>query len=102
MSRYIDADDFFRTFSELDIEPYNRFKTADVVPVVHGHWVIERVDWYEMAYGANAYEPVYKCSCCGMRTESYLRFDEPIMPEDASFPDYCGHCGAKMDEVIES
>lgn len=34
MARYIDADDFFRTFEELDIEPYNNFPTTDVVDVV--------------------------------------------------------------------
>ena len=36
MSRYIEADDFFRTFEELDIEPYNNFPTADVVPSRYG------------------------------------------------------------------
>ena len=32
--RTIDADDFFKTFPELDTEPYNNFQTIDAVPVV--------------------------------------------------------------------
>lgn len=31
MPRYIDADEFFRTFAELDTEPYNRFPSTDVI-----------------------------------------------------------------------
>lgn len=31
MERYFNADDFFRTFKELDKEPYNRFPRADVI-----------------------------------------------------------------------
>ena len=34
MSRYIDADDFFRTFEELNQEPYINFPTADVLEVI--------------------------------------------------------------------
>lgn len=67
--------------------------------VKHGHWTIEDIVTYERSYGGTLYEPVYKCSCCGRVTESYVRGDEPIMPEDADFPEFCGNCGAKMDEV---
>lgn len=67
--------------------------------VKHGHWTIEDMITYERSYGGTLYEPVYKCSCCGRVTESYVRGDEPIMPEDADFPKFCGNCGAKMDEV---
>ena len=67
--------------------------------VKHGHWTIEDMVTYERSYGGTLYEPVYKCSCCGRVTESYVRGDEPIMPEDADFPKFCGNCGAKMDEV---
>lgn len=70
-----------------------------VDPVKHGHWTIEDMVTYERSYGGTLYEPVYKCSCCGRVTESYVRGDEPIMPEDADFPKFCGNCGAKMDEV---
>jgi len=34
MSRYIDADVFFNTFKELNIEPYNTFSTVDAPEVV--------------------------------------------------------------------
>ena len=67
--------------------------------VKHGHWIIEDMVTYERSYGGTLYEPVYKCSCCGRVTESYVRGDEPIMPEDADFPKFCGNCGAEMDEV---
>ena len=70
-----------------------------VDPVKHGHWIIEDIITYERSYGGTLYEPVYKCSCCGRVTESYVRGDEPIMPEDADFPEFCGNCGAKMDEM---
>lgn len=69
--------------------------------VRHGHWTIEDIITYERSYGGTLYEPVYKRSCCGRVTESYVRGDEPIMPEDADFPKFCGNCGAKMDEVEE-
>lgn len=69
--------------------------------VRHGKWKIKAVNTFELAYGTTGYEPVYQCSVCGGVEESYLRLDEPIMPEDADFPKYCPHCGAKMDEVEE-
>lgn len=63
-----------------------------------GRWIVKTVNTFEMAYGSTGYEPVYECSLCGCVEESYLRFDEPIMPEDANFPNYCPHCGAYMKE----
>ena len=45
MARYIDADDFFRTFEELDIEPYNRFPGADVI-LLPAKEVRETIDKY--------------------------------------------------------
>ena len=79
----------------------NRLENCPLEPVKHGHWTIEDMVTYERSYGGTLYEPVYKCSCCGRVTESYVRGDEPIMPEDADFPKFCGNCGAKMDEVEE-
>ena len=67
-----------------------------------GRWIVITVNTFEMAYGSTGYEPVYECSLCGGVEESYLRFDEPIMPEDANFPNYCPHCGAKMEETNET
>ena len=61
-----------------------------------GEWSIDSVYEIELSHGGMAYEPVYKCSHCGMKTESYVRFDKPLMPEDADFPNFCGWCGAKM------
>lgn len=74
---------------------------ADVIEIRHGRWYIETIRKYDLAYGTTAYEPVYRCSCCKGLTESYLRLNEPIMPEDADFPKWCGQCGAKMDEESE-
>ena len=80
---------------------YAEALTDNAEPVKPGHWTIEDIITYERSYGGTLYEPVYKCSCCGRVTESYVRGDEPIMPEDADFPKFCGNCGAKMDEVEE-
>ena len=62
-----------------------------------GEWIIEEINKYELSYGTTAYEPVYRCSVCGRLTESYLRLDEPIMPEDADFPKFCPQCGTEME-----
>ena len=62
-----------------------------------GRWKIKTINTFELAYGSIAYEPVYECSVCGGVSESYLRLDEPIMPEDAGFPQYCENCGARME-----
>lgn len=69
---------------------------ADVVEVKRGKWSVHEIYKHEMSYGATAYEPVYKCSACGNLMESYLRYDKPIMPEDADFPRFCPNCGAQM------
>lgn len=79
----------------------DRLDECPLEEVKHGHWTIEDIITYERSYGGTLYEPVYKCSRCGRVTESYVRGDEPIMPEDADFPKFCGNCGAKMDEVTE-
>lgn len=84
---------------KLAIQIADAQPTVDADAVKHGHWIIEDIYTYERSYGGTLYEPVYKCSCCGRVTESYVRGDEPIMPEDADFPEFCGNCGAKMDEV---
>lgn len=65
-----------------------------------GRWTIETIGEIPRYRDSSIYEPIYKCSCCGRTTESYVRFEEPIMPEDADFPKYCPNCGASM-EVTE-
>lgn len=107
MDKYIKESDLFKRILNVDfkhdydgcIKFCQSIPAADVVEVRHGRWTIETIHEYELAYGTTAYEPVYKCSCCGLLTESYLRLDEPIMPDDADFPKWCGNCGASMDEV---
>lgn len=61
-----------------------------------GKWTIERINEHELNFKMKVYQPIYKCSACGRITESYLRFDTPIMPEDADFPYFCPNCGADM------
>ena len=108
MSDYIKREDAIEAFDPRQrrdwytpwiVETLKDLPSADVAPVRHGHWIIECVREYELSYGGTAYVPEYECSCCGFTTESYVRLDEPIMPEDADFPKYCPNCGAKMDEV---
>lgn len=63
-----------------------------------GKWIIDGAFTYNLReLNGKAYEPVYRCSCCNRQTESYVRLDEPKMPEDADFPEYCPHCGARME-----
>ena len=117
MARYIDADATLDTINIYKsniryclgdeneiikiVDVFEHFiknqPTADVRESVHGEWIIEEMDTYELSYGTTAYQPNYRCNCCNHITESYLRLDEPIMPEDADFPIYCPHCGARMD-----
>ena len=69
-------------------------KDVEFVKLNKGYWIIKAINTFELAYGSTGYQPVYECSECGRVTESYLRLDEPIMPEDADFPDYCPNCGS--------
>ena len=61
-----------------------------------GYWKILAINTFTMPYGTTIYQPIYECSLCGCVTESYIRFDEPVMPEDADFPDYCSNCGQRL------
>lgn len=109
MARLIDADFVKRKINETMSSDYvystskiknliDEAPTIEAEPVRHGHWKIMAINTFELSYGGTGYEPVYQCSECGGVEESYLRLDEPIMPEDADFPRYCPNCGAKMDE----
>ena len=96
----VDGDNFPVTIEIKEVKRILRaLPAADVKPIVHGKWTIEQINTYQLSYGTTAYEPVYRCSACGQSTESYLRLDEPIMPEDADFPKFCPNCGADMREV---
>lgn len=109
--RLIDADALLKKKDIITINDGNRASvvgivyeddieeapTIDAVPVVHGEWIVDGMNEYELSYGCIGYEPRYRCSNCGITTESYLRTEKPIMPEDADFPRYCQYCGAKMD-----
>lgn len=88
MVRYIDADVFVRLIKEKyrfnDFLSANsaqkiidNIPTADVAPVIHGHWM----DTFQAENGY--YMGV--CSHC-------------YLPNIVSL--YCGKCGAKMDEEV--
>lgn len=89
LCRVIFAEDFLKALKSLPSAQPERKK---------GKWIIKAINTFELAYGSTGYEPVYECSECGGIEESYLRLDEPIMPEDADFPKYCPNCGAKMEK----
>lgn len=103
MARYIDAD----LIKNIEPIPYKRaseninaiianvaivgakqvvdkIPTADVVPAIHAHW---------REYLFPAHEHVY-CSHCN---EEY--YEDDLLLGGNDFPNYCPHCGAKMDEV---
>lgn len=63
--------------------------------MVEMEWKDERVEYFDLAYGGRIYVPVFRCGLCGLPTESYVRYDEPKMPEDADRPRYCPRCGAR-------
>lgn len=58
-------------------------------------WIDMPVEYYDLSFGGRIYVPNFKCGACGLTTESYVRLDEPIMPEDADRPRYCQYCGAR-------
>ena len=60
----------------------NRAPTIEAKPVVHAHW--ECAQWYE-----------HQCSNCG---DFALLNDKNIDCKS----NYCPHCGAVMDEVIDN
>ena len=65
--------------------------TADVAPVVHGHWMKQRVSYFHELLDYTA-----KCSICLNVPDENMTYDGiKIMWK------YCPVCGAKMDEVTE-
>ena len=95
------ADDNARQIEELQAEVSElkrvNMEIFDDLPK-RGKWIIDGAFTDNLReLNGKAYEPVYRCSCCNRQTESYVRLDEPKMPEDADFPEYCPHCGATME-----
>ena len=66
---------------EACIEALQSTPQADVVPVVHAHWIYEIDDLFPA-------DSMMICSNCG----EYERL--------GANDNYCGNCGAKMDEVV--
>ena len=105
MSRLIDADalllalDKRKTYELADgrnraygkgvrdaMKDVDKQPTVDAVPVVHGHW-IDMGDFEQ-------------CSeCKGTRLKEFNSFYGKVTWIRTA---YCSHCGARMDEVMES
>ncbi len=93
--RLIDADTIFNgepllvSDKTLDtirviIEKINNAPTVDAEPVKHGRWLKTGQSFVNPNKFRN-----YFCSECGTDLDEHIR----------STPNYCPHCGAKMDEV---
>lgn len=108
MTRLIDADDFFRNYPELDIEPYNNAPTVDGFFEIDDlnnqiNDLSENLAWYinernrllkeQRPHGKwIKHEWGYSCSVCGVSND--YAYDNNIH----KFTDYyCPNCGAKMD-----
>ena len=59
------------------------FLNADAEPVRHGHWVTK---WNQYDNEGYPIRTKGRCSCCN---------------QSSDVSDYCGNCGAKMDEDTE-
>ena len=101
MSRLIDADALreqlvwcmeqagrFDTYWDDVIERLDSIPTADAVPVVHGRWTEQHVD-YASDCAIDEIQTL-KCSVCGLyHTTPYMYY--------VTHYKYCPNCGAKMD-----
>ena len=93
MARYIDAENMYKEVWKHSTSPLNewdtwgllsaleRVPTADVEPVIHAHWTYEIDDLFPA-------DSMMICSNCG----EYERL--------GANDNYCGNCGAKMDEEV--
>lgn len=79
MSKYINADDFFRTFAELVISPYIDFPAADVRENKHGEWI-------PMGDVDQDNNQLFMCSNCCSGDLHAVTVEVP----------FCWKCGAKM------
>ena len=84
MSRYVDADAAPIYLNTIACEQIKYMPTADVVPVVHAHWIRGgSKDWN--INGTN----IMHCSNCKAHFRYYGQRKNI---------NYCYKCGAKMDE----
>lgn len=67
-------------------------ETADVEPVRHGHWIYHE---HVITGEDDGIIGVYECSVCHAPVPEAV-FDFLM---EGFYKDYCGACGAKMDEV---
>lgn len=103
MSRYIDADALMEQLWDaetrigyvqvVDARTIIDAPTADVVPVVHGHW--EKCNEVHVEFPDGFKGTIYdaKCSVCG-----HLQNPSVMEQYGQLHFDYCPRCGAKMDE----
>ena len=113
MSRYIDADEAKENVCKWECggesdcplnkpdvcthEKCNSMRaidetpTVDATPVVHAHWVEERVDHSEW----EMLDHVARCSNCGCVPDDHYTFAYVNMMWK-----YCPECGSKMDEIF--
>ena len=93
-----DRDQYVKGYEDGKRDAADAIEALQAQLPKRGKWIVDGMYTYNLReLNGKAYEPVYRCSCCNRQMESYLRLDEPKMPEDADFPEYCPHCGAKME-----
>ena len=93
MSKYIDADELTERIWREAVDTREKIAeiianepAADVAPVRHGRWV-PHVDYLEV-----------KCSECGFCVKVDM-VDQ--ITKEKGLPNFCPHCGAKMDGGAE-
>lgn len=85
---------------ECDIDVIQTAPAADVQPVKHGRWIethISLCKWIpedEKEEGHSFYMAELKCSCCE-------RYNAVTFALTLNKPDFCQHCGARMDGDTE-
>lgn len=77
----------WRNGLHMAMEAVSEAPTVESVETVHGKW--------EVNYDATLGEPIYKCSVC---KEEWVTLEGG--PAENLW-DYCPHCGAKMDSIVE-
>ena len=93
MSRLIDADELVKRARPIENFPkgtmvvvlgvVKSLPTIDAEPIKHGHWV---TTWNRYDKDGYVIQTRGRCSCCNQSSDVL---------------DYCGNCGARMDEETE-